>query len=261
MDQPYQDELAQLYDVAVPDWPGEIEFYRQLAQQSPSGQRSVLEIACGTGRVAVQLASADVQITGIDLSNQMLDIARSKSTELPNIRWMQADMRSFDLEEHFGLAIVPAYSFQLLLTENDQASCLDQTARHLEPGGRLVLHLERHDTDWLTSLPPDNFTRFEPSGEAVHPLTGQLIRVSYAWSYEPAARVVTTIIRYETIEESGQISGRKDRHPLKMVCTSRHNLQQLLAQSGFETNAIYGDFVGNPLDDDSREMIWVARRE
>lgn len=79
MNQPYQDELAQLYDVAVPDWPGEIDFYHRLIQEIPSDPPSILEIACGTGRVTVQLASDDIHIVGIDLSNEMLDVARSKS--------------------------------------------------------------------------------------------------------------------------------------------------------------------------------------
>ena len=269
MDQPYVGKLAQLYDVAVPDWPGEIDFYRRLAQEMAAHKQAVLEVACGTGRVAVQLARAGVHVAGIDLSAEMLDMARNKSAGLPNARWMQADMRSFDLGEHFGLAIVPAYSFQLLLTENDQTSCLCQIARHLSPGARLVLHLERHAPDWLASLPSDGFTPFEPSGEAVHPITGKLIRVSYAWSYksatrsvawsfESATRSVAVIIRYETIEESGQVSICNDRDPLKMYCTFPHDMKRLLSRSGFDTEAIYDDFHGHPFQENSDEMIWVA---
>jgi len=260
MTQLYQGELAQLYDVAVPDWPGEIDFYRQLAQETASQQRSILEVACGTGRVAVQLASEDVSIVGIDLSNEMLGIARNKSAGRPNIRWVHADMRSFDLEEQFGLAIVPAYSFQLLVHEPDQAACLRQIGRHLDVGARLVLHLETHDPDWLASLPSDEFTPFEVSGETTHPGTGQRVRVSYAWSHLLATRSVAVMIRYETLDEFGQISVRTDRGPLKMHCTSPQDLKQLLAQSGFETNAIYGDFLGNPFDENADEMIWIAQK-
>jgi len=260
MNQPYQGELAQLYDAAVPDWPGEIEFYRRLVQQIPSGRRSVLEIACGTGRVTVQVANADVQITGIDLSSEMLDYARTKLMHLPNVQLMLADMRSFELGKSFGLAIVAAYSFQLLLNEEDQTACLRQIARHLDAGARVVLHLEKHDPDWLTSLRTDGFTPFVPSGEAIHPITGRLIRVSYAWSHAPAEQRLAAMIRYETIDESGQPSSRTDRGPLQMHCTSFRDLAQLLEQSGFETEATYGDFLGSPFDDDADEMIWVARK-
>jgi hypothetical protein len=124
------------------------------------------------------------------------------------------------------------------------------------------LHLEYHDPDWLASLPSNDFTSFEPFGETVHPVTGRLIRVSYAWSYAPASRSVAFIIRYETIDKSGETNARTDRGPLKMHCTSPPpKLEQLLAQSGFKTDAIHGDFFGNPFDADADEMIWIARRK
>jgi ubiquinone/menaquinone biosynthesis C-methylase UbiE len=260
MTQLYQDELAQLYDVAVPDWPGEIDFYRQLIQQVPLEQRSVLEIACGTGRVTVQLAGADVSITGIDLSDEMLAIARSKSTALSNVRWILADMRSFELPETFGLAIVPAYSFQLLLTAADQAACLRQIARHLSSGACLALHLEHHDPEWLASLPTDDFTPFEASGETIHPISGQRIRVSYAWAYNPESRSVSVTIRYEIIEDSGRIAPCTDRGPLSMHCTSPSELQDQLSAAGFDTESIVGDFRNQPYDSNSDEIIWIARR-
>ncbi len=136
-----------------------------------------------------------------------------------------------------------------------------QIARHLDAGAFLVLHLEYHDPDWLASLPSNDFTSFEPFGETIHPVTGRLIRVSYAWSYAPASRSVAFIIRYETIDKSGETNARTDRGPLKMHCTSPPNLEQLLAQSGFKTDAIHGDFFGNPFDADADEMIWIARRK
>ena len=260
MNQPYQGELAQLYDVAVPDWPGEIDFYRRLTEETSSDQRSLLEVACGTGRVTVQLASTGIQITGIDLSSEMLDHARTKSGHLANVQWVLADMRSFELGKRFGLAIVPAYSFQLLLNDNDQTACLRQIAKHLDVGARLILHLENHDPDWLESLPTNDFTAFEPSGETIHPTTGQNIRVSYAWSHAPVAQSVAVMIRYETIDEFGQIGTSTDRGPLQMHCTSPHRLEQLLAQSGFETDTIYGDFFGAPFAKNADEMIWIARK-
>lgn len=136
-----------------------------------------------------------------------------------------------------------------------------QIARHLDAGARLVLHLEYHDPDWLASLPSNGFTSFEPASETIHPITDELIRVSYAWSYDPAAGSVAVMVRYETIDGFGEIAARTDRGPLKMHCTSPKNLEQLLAQSGFKTDAIHGDFFGNPFDEDADEMVWVAQKK
>ena len=55
---------VETYDDSVPDWPCEISFYRQMAAQAKAAGGSVLEIACGTGRVAIRLAHEGVNVVG-----------------------------------------------------------------------------------------------------------------------------------------------------------------------------------------------------
>ena len=57
------DFYAETYDLAVSDWPGEIMFYREMAAQARSKGGGVLEIGCGTGRVAIRLARASRHYT------------------------------------------------------------------------------------------------------------------------------------------------------------------------------------------------------
>lgn len=197
---------------------------------------------------------------GIDLSDDMLTIARTKSASLSNISWVQADMRSFHLCQDFALALLPAYSFQLLLTEEDQGACLESISKHLISRGRFVLHLEQHDPEWLASLPVDGYTPFEASGETTHPHTGDLIRVSYAWSYSPTMKSVAVIIRYETIDPSGVVTQCIDREPLRMHCTSPQRLEQLHVRAGFEIEECRSSFASDSFDSTSDEMIWVSRK-
>lgn len=68
--------LAQLCDYSVPDWPGEIDFYRELAAPAPDSRLAILEVACGTGCVCMCLASEGVDIVGLDSSAEMLHVAR-----------------------------------------------------------------------------------------------------------------------------------------------------------------------------------------
>jgi ubiquinone/menaquinone biosynthesis C-methylase UbiE len=89
---------AQTYDDSVPDWPGEIDFYGALAAKVKSNAGTVLEIACGTGRVAIRLAQYGVNVVGLDLAPEMIDVVTQKSTGLGNVRWVQGDMRSFRLQ-------------------------------------------------------------------------------------------------------------------------------------------------------------------
>jgi ubiquinone/menaquinone biosynthesis C-methylase UbiE len=90
MNRPISSRLANLYDLAVQDWPGELVFYRGLAERAQAGGGGVLELACGTGRMAVRLAQEGVRVVGLDHSAAMLAIAREKSAGMANTRWVEA---------------------------------------------------------------------------------------------------------------------------------------------------------------------------
>jgi glycerophosphoryl diester phosphodiesterase len=62
---------------------------------------------------------------GLTDPREMLEMARQKSTDLENVRWVQADMRLFELDEAFGLVVILGHAFQNLLTPEDQVACLE----------------------------------------------------------------------------------------------------------------------------------------
>ena len=62
---------AELYDASVSDWDGEIDFHRELAIEVKSHGQSVLEVACGTGRVSLHLAQEGVNIVGTDRDEEL----------------------------------------------------------------------------------------------------------------------------------------------------------------------------------------------
>ena len=136
--------LAQAYDAgmgAEADAMNDTPFYLGLARHAAARRQTVLELACGTGRVTLPIARAGIEIAGLDNAPAMLDIARRKAAaEGLDIAWFEADMRHFDLDRRFGLVIVPYRSFLHLLTDEDQAACLSAVFRHLESGGRLALN-------------------------------------------------------------------------------------------------------------------------
>lgn len=245
-----------LYDVTVPDWPGEIEFYRALALAA-DGQE-VLEIACGTGRVTLQLARAGVRITGLELSSAMLAQARAKSAGVPNVTWVPGDMRTFDLGRQFGLVIIPGHSFQFMLTPEDQVQCLRCIQRHLRPSGVLVVHLDHQDLAWLGTLGPDLPGEFEFGAPIAHPVTGQRIRTAHAWTYERATQtaVVTTV--WEEVDADGSVLARWERSPVPLHCVFRYEMAHLLRRVGYTIEAVYGSFDSSALANDSDSMIWVA---
>jgi len=253
---------AKTYDDSVPDWPGEIDFYRTLAAKVSGSGGTVLEIACGTGRVAIRLAQGGVKIVGLDLSPEMIAVAERKSRALANVRWFQGDMRAFRLKERFDLALIPGHSFQNLNTPQDQVACLRSIKRHLNPAGLMVMHLDCMNAEnvrWLGELCGGNGGVFEGAEQFKHPQTGRRIRASRAWSYEPSTQTATVRTMWEEMDTDGQVLNRVEREPIRLHCIFRFEMEHLLARTGFRIEAVYGDFFRHELQDDSPSMIWVAK--
>jgi SAM-dependent methyltransferase len=250
---------AQTYDASVPDWPGEIDFYRELASTAKSAGQAVLELACGTGRVAIRLAESGAKVVGLDLSAAMLAVAREKSRGTSGIRWVEGDMRSFDLGETFGLVIIPGHAFQNLVTPEDQVHCLQSIRRHLAPQGVLVIHLDHQNVGWLGDLRKGKGGVFEEAEQFRHPATGRLIRTSRAWSYEPATQTAIAQTVWEEIDAQGDVVDRHESGPIRLHCVFRFEMEHLFRLAGYKVENVWGDFTGGELHDESEGMVWVAR--
>lgn len=251
---------AQTYDAAVSDWEGEIDFYRSFASDAAEKGKPILEIACGTGRVAIRLAGDSVRVTGLDYSTPMLDVAREKSHGMANMRWVKGDMRSFELGETFGLVIIPGHAFQNLVEPEDQVSCLRSIGRHLDPDGTLIVHLDHQNMGWLGDLVRGKNGVFEEAEQFTHPGTGSLIRASRAWIYKPSTQTAITQTLWENVDEEGTVIDRWDSGPIELHCVFRFEMEHLLALTGFEVEALYGNFLREPLTDNSDGMIWIAKK-
>lgn len=247
------------YDESVPDWPDEIEFYRGLSAEAKSAGGAVLELACGTGRVAIRLANDGADVLGLDLSNRMIEVGRRKSAGMKNMRWVLGDMRAFRLSEVFALVIIPGHAFQNLNSPEDQVACLASARQHLAVGGRLVVHLDHQDFRWLGGLFGEKRGLFEAAGQFTHPSTGHPIQTSRAWSYEPSTQTAICQTRWEELDAVGEVTNRWETGPTRLHCVFRFEMEHLLRRTGFLIEAVYGDFARHPLQDNSSEMIWIAR--
>lgn len=252
--------VARTYDALVPDWPGELDFYLNLALEAVRSGGEVLEIGCGTGRIALRLAQAGVGVLGLDVSSNMLSLALEKSGGREGVRWIEGDMRSFDLGRQFPLILIPGHSFQHLLTAEDQLACLRCIHEHLLPGGKLVIHVDHQDFEWLGGLRAQAGGRFEPAGQVEEAGTGRLIRRARAWSFEPSTQTAISRSRWEILEADGTHRETLDGSPVRLHCLFRFEMEHLLARLGLAAEAVYGDFQRGELSDHSREMIWLVRR-
>jgi SAM-dependent methyltransferase len=174
------------------------------------------------------------------------------------MRWVQADMRAFDLGERFGLVFIAGHSFQNLNTPEDQVACLECIRRHLKPGGRLVVHLDHQDFAWLGGLLGEKGGVFEPANPFRHPETGLLVRTARAWSLEPSTQTAIVQTVWEELDENGRATRQWKTAPIRLHCLFRFEMEHLLARTGFKVEALFGDFFRQPLTDKSDSMIFVA---
>lgn len=115
-----------------------------------AGDGRALEFAIGTGRVAIPLRERGVPVTGIELSQPMIDQLRTKADET-TIPVVIGDMATATAPGDYTLVYLVYNTISNLLTQAEQVACFRNAARHLVPGGRFVIELE---VPRLRELPP-----------------------------------------------------------------------------------------------------------
>jgi len=221
----------------------------------------VLEGAVGTGRVAWEIARAGIEVVGCDASPAMLARAGGKRASTPaeargRASFERGDLREFDLGRRFPLAIVPFRSFQCLLEREEQARSLACFRRHLEPGGRLVIHLFGPNYAFLVpgARPPR-----ERLQDVVHPDRGTRVEITIgAREIDPVAQVFREVWSFRELDAAGALV-LEESETLRMRWTFRFEMLHLLERAGFEVEAEYSDFRGSP-PAYAREQVFVARR-
>jgi SAM-dependent methyltransferase len=137
-------DLPQFYELSVADeTPGEVQLVQQAIQRYATGRvRTILEPACGTGRLAIALAKDKFRVTASDLNPTMLSYARQQA-ELAQVRvsWQQADMTQIKLSTPVDLAVCLLDSFRHLLSEDAALQHLQSMATAVRPGGLYLLGL------------------------------------------------------------------------------------------------------------------------
>lgn len=252
--------VAEFYDhIAAYRSRVDIPFYIEMAEMV-SG--SVLEVACGTGRILIPTARAGLEIVGLDLSEWMLAKCRDKLAGEPEevqrrVELVKENMRDFDLGRSFELITVPFHSFQHLTELEEQFSCLRTIRRHLGERGRLVLDLFNPSVLLLA----DDSRKEEFGDEPEFELDdGRKVLMR--------SRVVSRdffnqVIDCEMIFYVTYTDGREERlvHRFLMRYIFRYEAEHMLARCGFEVEHLYGDFDKSPYGSKyPGELIFVARK-
>jgi SAM-dependent methyltransferase len=232
---------------------GDIEFYLACARRFKG---PILELGTGTGRITIPLAKAHHRVVGMDLSPTMLKLAVAKRDAIPDIAdrvtFIEGDMKSFDLNELFSLILVPARSFQHLITPADQRSCLTCIRRHLGTGGHVVIDLFDPNFELIFG------ETAPPSPEVADSVTGSKIRRSVvARNIDPWHQIIEERLRFDVVDEAEQVV-RSEETTWKLRWSVRQEIAYLLELCGFEEIQLFSNSNGAP-PAYGREQLWLAR--
>lgn len=135
-------QYAQFYDELYQDkdYHQECRFIRQVLETYGDGEvTSILDLGCGTGSHALILADIGYQVTGVDLAEDMLEMAKRKAREqVKKINFQQGDIRYLELDQSFdaGLAMFTVLGYQI--TNQDVDNAIRSVRKHLNPGGLFI---------------------------------------------------------------------------------------------------------------------------
>jgi SAM-dependent methyltransferase len=218
----------------------------------------LLELGCGTGRLLVPLAEAGYVVTGVDLSPEMLRLARAKAEAAgvsDRVTLIEGDYAGAPLDGPYRLAFVVMNTFLHLTTQERQLRALRHWREHLAPGGLLVIDIFHPDVGQLAGLDG----RLEWDKTWTDPETGATVMKWLTRTVDLAEQMLHVTLMYDEVAADGRL--RRTAVPFDTRYLWRFEAELLLDKAGYALEALYGDWDANPFESASDRMILVARRK
>jgi len=254
VDHGYHGERVRFYDEQMADADrDDAGFY---ADRARAADGPALELACGTGRVYLELLRAGVDVDGLDASADALALLREKASGegLDPTVW-QADMSAFRVDREYDFVYCPFNAVQHLRTVEDQTAALRRVHDALAPGGEFV------------------FDVFVPGFDVVREEYGEWReeRVEYRGEthrYRTRTRVVDEVEQEILVENELYALDGGDGDTGEQVFAERHRLkllpnrevELLVRASPFVEWNVAGGFDGSPLADGDNVQVWSLRK-
>jgi ubiquinone/menaquinone biosynthesis C-methylase UbiE len=228
------DQIAELYDPWSRSVTEDIEFYVEEAVRAGG---PVVELAVGTGRIAVPIAAAGIPVIGVDQSAGMLSVARRYAAEqsVENVLDLRVgDLRHPPVDERVHLVICPFRSLLHLPTAEEKLAALRAARSLLVPGGRLV------------------FDVFSPTSDDIEETHGRWLErepgIFERADWDEATRTMTLSVKRDDTAAT-----------FTLHWLSATEWRGLIEAAGFEVEALYGWFDRRPYEEHA-DTIWLCRR-
>lgn len=248
--------FAQVYDRLMDDMPySEWLAWVETYWERRGRPQTVVDLGCGTGTIAIPLAQSGLHVTGLDLSPDMLAVARQKETafrselHIPgSLQWLQGDMRHWSLPEPADAAVSLCDCLNYLTEEADLAAAFRAAFNGLKPGGTFLFDM--HHRNQL-----DNYMLNEP-------FCHEEEDVSYIWTcaFDEASATIEHRLAFFLPESDGRYAKVVENH--RQRAYPEESVRKLLHAAGFAQVDAFSDFTFEPVDEASTlRMFFAAVRE
>lgn len=249
--------LARLYDLDLLDDPGDLDLYLALADRADG---AILELAAGSGRLAVPLALAGHPVTAVDRDPAMLDRARARAATMAvpaeRLTFVEADLVDLQLPDagRYAFAFIALNSIMLLASRDAQRAAFRTLAAHLAPGGLAAVDA------WLPDA--EDLGRFDGrvmlEWPRTDPESGAVVTKVGSAQHDAATNTVELSAIYEEGRQ-GEAPRRWVRHD-RLRLVSADELAAFADEAGLQVEVLAGGYDLSPIGPGSERAILVAER-
>jgi SAM-dependent methyltransferase len=255
--------LARLYDLDLHDDPGDLDLYLALADRADG---RVLELAAGSGRLAVPLAAAGHPVTAVDLDPAMLERARARAAAagLPDgrLELVEADLLDLRLQDagSYAMAFIALNSIMLLASREAQRRALQTLATHLAPGGLAAVDV------WLPDI--EDLGRFDGRVilEWIRPDTpdgadasdGPLVTKTGSAIHDPATGTIALTAVFEAATQGGSVQRWVRQDWLRLI--SADELTAFAEEAGLRVELVAGGYDLGAIGPGAERAVLIAER-
>lgn len=243
-------EDARYYADTYRDRVEDVAFYVRLAQKLGG---PVLEYGCGEGRIALPLAQAGLEVTGVDQSQPMLDAFAEKLEREPRevvrrLKLKQGDIRAVKLAKKFPLVLCTFNTFLHLYDREDVEAFLARVKAHLAPKGRFVFDVS---TPVAADLARDPARAYKLPAVRVN---GVKHEYRERFDYDPMRQVLFVMMEFTPLNGADAFVT-----PLAHRQFFPRELEALLHYNGFAIERLEGGFQGEPPDRHADSLVYTCR--
>ena len=227
-----------------------------FVKEAEKAKGDVLDLMCGTGRVAIPLLKAKVRLTCVDISPRMLWIFRKKLISKGLFaQTFQLDVVDLCLVNRFRLVIIPSDSFAEIVHKSDRLQMLQRVYEHLKPGGILICTLQNPvmTREWANG-------KLKQIGKFPLPDEEGSLRVLVQPELTPLGDGVMGSEIFERFDTRNVMIEKKNI-PLQISIIEKTEFEEMCSEVGFKKIALYGNYSDEEFDpNNSPSMIWKMRK-